>query len=266
MSAFAPVAPIGILESMKKDGTLGTYHLLLAHHVLEFPDRFAALFSDLKGCTIIMDNSIVELGDSQNEERVLEACEVIKGAYTTRPNWIIPVLTDVMGDGQATREAATKSYDLWKGKGYPLMVVAQGGNGDKAMSPHDTWQDFCQTVDYFLLSGNFPEIEYVGIPRKLVENLGTRQLAIQYVEAVRPDINVHLLGFSDDVTDDVISANHPGVEGIDSAVPLRYSYSEPDSLFTPTSSIPPRPKDWFEKGEYDKTVAKNLFNIRRWVA
>jgi len=267
MAQFAPVAPIQILEAMKKDSpqTLGTYHLLLAHHVLEYPDRFKALFADLSGCTIIMDNSIVELGDSQNEDKVLEACTHIDPTGNSL-NWVIPVLTDVMGDGAATREAASKSYDFWKGKGYPLMVVAQGGNGDKTMNPKDVWTDFCQTVDHFLLSGNYPVIEYVGIPRKLVESLGTRQLAIQYVEAVRPDINIHLLGFSDDVTDDVISANHPGVEGIDSAVPLRYSYSVPDGLYTPTATIPARPKDWFENGEFDKVVAKNLYNMRRWVA
>jgi hypothetical protein len=262
MAQFAPVAPIQILEQMKQQGCLGKYHLLLAHHVLEHPDRFKALFADLRGCTIIMDNSLVELGASENEQKVLDACKAIQDSALT-PNFIIPVLTDVMGDGAATREASTKSYQWWAenaGQRYPLMVATQGKD----------WGDFCKTVDYFLLSGEFPGIDYVGVPRKLVEPLGTRQLAIQYIDAVRPDISVHLLGFSDDVTDDVICAQHPSVEGIDSAVPIRFNYKgeEEDSkeLYTPTSPIPPRPKDWFEKGEYSDIIYANLYNIRLWVA
>jgi hypothetical protein len=276
MAQFAPVAPIGILEEMKKQGCLGTYHLLLAHHVLEFPERFRALFADLRGCTIIMDNSLVELGASENEQKVLDACKAIQDAAST-PNYIIPVLTDVMGDGAATREASTKSYKWWRENApmYPLMVATQGG--DKTEEHRDgnnishtftfAWKDFCHTVDHFLLSEEFKGISYVGVPRKLVEFLGTRQLAIQYIDAVRPDISVHLLGFSDDVTDDIICAQHPSVEGIDSAVPIRFGYNlEGNKIYTPSKEIPPRPKDWFEKGEYDDSVFTNLYNIRKWVA
>lgn len=270
MAQFAPVAPIQLLEEMKRKNCLGTYHLLLAHHVLEYPDRFRALFEDLRGCTIIMDNSIVELGDSEGEAKVLEACKAIQGAYTTNPNWIIPVLTDVMGNGEATREKAEVSYDWWQTNAseYPLMVVAQGGSIDE--TNQTVWGDFCQTVDKFLL-GSYRGIHYVGIPRKLVELLGTRQLAVQYIDAVRPDISVHLLGFSDDVTDDVICAQHPSVEGIDSAVPIRFSYGNGEEgtsrgLYTPSSPIPPRPKDWFEKAEWNDIIEQNLYNIRTWVA
>jgi hypothetical protein len=69
------------------------------------------------------------------------------------------------------------------------------------------------------------------------------------------------------VTDDVICAQHPSVEGIDSAVPIRFGYNlEGDKIYTPSKEIPARPKDWFEKGEYDDSVFTNLYNIRKWVA
>lgn len=263
MAQFAPVAPIQILEALQTQQVLGRYHLLLAHHVLEHPERFRALFQNISGATIIMDNSIVELGASQNEDKVLEACKAIQD-QASFPNYIIPVLSDVMGDGAATRELAHASYEWWGNAMknlvsplYSMMVVAQG----------DSWEDFTKTVDYFLLSDKFPSIGYVGVPRKLTEILGTRQLAIQYIDAVRPDIGVHLLGFSDDVTDDVICAQHPGVEGIDSAVPIRYSHSQTGAtLYTPSSEIPPRPADWFELGKYDSAIYTNLQNMRKWVA
>lgn len=264
MAQFAPVCPIQMLETMREQAVLGQYHLLLAHHVLEFPDRFTRLFEGHPQSTIIMDNSIVELGASEGPAKVLEAANTVRfaRALNGQNHWVIPVLTDVMRDGEATREQATESYRWWQANApsYPLMVVAQG----------NSWEDFCKTVDHFLL-GNFPMIEYVGIPRKLVEVLGTRQLCIQYLEAVCPMINTHLLGFSDDVTDDVICANNPTVEGIDSAVPLRYAYSQTEdddtlTQYTPTCPIPPRSADWFENGTFRDSDYRNLANIRKWVA
>ena len=75
------------------------------------------------------------------------------------------------------------------------------------------------------------------------------------------------MGFSDDVTDDIICANLPGVEGIDSAVPLRYAYSSPeDPLYTPTKEIPARPQEWFNEGTFTQPDITNLHNIRKWVA
>lgn len=259
MGRFAPVAPIQILEKMKEKGCFGDYHLLLTHHVLEYPDRFRALFDDGGRYTIFMDNSVVELGDAVSDEKVKEACDAINSGSSQQ--WIYPVLIDVMSDGPATIESSTESYEWWKEKlgdywvGAP-MVVLQGND----------WKTFTETADHFLLDPAFSEIAYVGIPRVLVDHLGTRQLAIQYIHAIRPDINIHLLGFSNDVTDDVICCNMPDVQGIDSAVPVRYSYSGGVGLYTPSCAIPDRPADWFEKGEYDDSIFTNLSHIRQWVA
>lgn len=263
MALFAPVAPIQILEELKTHQVLGSYHLLLAHHVLEEPDRFRSLFADMPSSTIIMDNSIVELGDAASDEKVLEAIQSLQNRPGA-PHWIIPVLTDVMGNGTATRQKASESYQWWheNAPGWPLMVVAQGSD----------FKDFAKTVDYFLADPSaFPKIEYVGIPRVLVESLGTRLECVRYLEALRPQINVHLLGFSDNVPDDIICANHPSVEGIDSAVPLRYSFSVKDTpgisrLYTPSTPIPPRPAEWFTEGQMDDVTYTNLYNIRKWCA
>lgn len=255
---FAPVAPIQLLEEMKKRNILGRYHLFLTHHTLEFPDRFKELCGGTNWnagnqLTIIMDNSVVELGDAVSDEKVFEACEVVKGQ-----NWVYPVLIDVMADGPATQEASAKSWDWWREKHpeYSPMAVLQGSD----------WKSFTETADYFLCNPHFEGLENVGIPRVLVDHLGTRQLAIQYVDALRPDVNVHLLGFSNDVTDDIICSNMAAVRGIDSAVPIRYGHSVPGGIYTPSADIPPRPKDWFEVAEWDPTIEKNLHNIRKWCA
>jgi hypothetical protein len=285
MASFAPVAPIQILEKMKEEGILGNYHLLLAHHVLEYPGRFEALFADMRNCTIIMDNSLVELGTSENEDLVLEACNALEtGGRWDGLNRVIPVLTDVMGYGVATRESAAKSYQWWKASEahYKQMVVLQGGFGNNDVplghiiygepATRAIFEDFCRTADAFLLDPQYESIEYVGIPRILTDLIGSRQDAIRYVRAIRYDVKIHLLGFSNNVMDDIICANMLGSdEGIDSAVPIRYSYdngveSPANPIYTPTSPIPPRPKDWFEKGVYDSTIATNLANIRKWVA
>lgn len=276
MAQFAPVAPIQILEALAEADHLGHYHLLLAHHVLEEADRFRALFDNWfektkRPSTIIMDNSVVEMGDAMNTAKVLEACQVLQPKAHS-PNWVIPVLTDVMANGAQTRVSATDDYTWWQehAPDWPLMVLLQAGgwhidDGDEGAHYEELWSDFCKSADHFLL-GDFPKIEYVGIPRLLVNLLDGRNRAIKYVDAIRPDINVHLFGFSDDVTDDVICAQHPSVEGIDSAVPIRYGYSGGEGLFTPSCVIPPRPKDWFEKGEYDEQIWHNLEAMRRWVA
>ncbi len=258
MAQFAPVAPIQMLEQLHQEYILGTYHLLLAHHVLEQPDRFQRLFDQHNRSTIIMDNSIVELGDSASDTKVLEACKVLQELPGTK-HWIIPVLTDVMGSGEKTREAAATSYAWWRDNapGWPLMVVAQG----------EDLADFMKTVDFFFADPQaFPGIEYVGIPRILTDLVGSRREAIAYVDAICPQTAVHLLGFSNNVPDDIMCANIASVEGIDSAVPLRYDYSIPDGLYTPTSSIPPRPRDWFENGRVKERTVENLYNIRKWVA
>lgn len=263
MAKFAPVAPIQILEGMKEAGCLGDCHLLLTHHVIEEPDRFIELFDGETMNTIYMDNSVVELGGAVTDEKVLEACQIIAAAKPQafggqyQSHWIYPVLTDVIGDGPATILASEKSYDWWRENApeFAPMVLLQGND----------WESFTKTADFFLTNPKFRDLAYAGIPRVLTEYLGTRQLAVQYVDALAPDINLHLFGFSDDVTDDIICSNMAAVQSIDSAVPIRYPYSAHDGLYTPTSVIPPRPADWFEKGEYSQAIWTNLEAIRRWI-
>jgi len=267
---FAPVAPIQVLEGLKEQDELGDYHLLLTHHILEYKERFAELFPPLTTRallgkqarkSLIVDNSLVELKSATTEAAVLEACECLGEGHI-----IVPVLSDVMGDGAATRRLSKESYEWWnqRSANYPLMVVLQAGfPGTVNHSPHHyeaVWTDFCKTADEFLLN-LYPQIKWVGIPRVLTgpNFLGSRERAIKYVQAIRPDIKIHLLGFSDNVPDDILCARM-GVEGIDSAVPLRCPTD-----FVPSMALPSRPANWFESAEVTETMLDNLYAVRHWI-
>lgn len=263
MAQFGPVAPIQILKSMLAEDirVFGNYHLFLAHHTVEKPKDFEGLLREYNyhmsmrqaPGTFIMDNSIVELGGAVDDKMVAEATNICLTALGNRHR-VIPVLPDVMGDGQATVEASSAAYHHWK-HSMPhnggFMVVLQAS----------TFEEFCRHVDHFFLSGNYPHITWAGIPRILVKSLGTRKNCVKYLQAVAPHIDIHLLGFSDNVVDDVFSARLRGVRGIDSAVPVRYDYAP----FTPTTEVPPRAADWFETGMLTGFGVRNTEAVRSWV-
>lgn len=261
---FAPVAPIQVLEELKARGDFGYYHLFLAHHTLEHPDRFRELAKpELEGTVndeavyathqrlFIMDNSIVELGSSCTAEVMAEACQPILDGTTERDR-VFAVLPDVMGDGAATRKAIAASVAEWHTKlpKVNLMAVAQGSN----------WLDYCATIDFLEPYVRCGQIKGIGIPRVLVDTLPNkeRKQACFYALLVLGRFNpyFHLLGFSDNVPEDLLNAVNFGWS-IDSAVPLRCSQE-----WHPSVTMEPRPKDWFDKAEVNDLMLRNLFAVR----
>jgi hypothetical protein len=244
MPKFAPVAPIQVLEDLYDRGPqiLGDYHLLLAHHTVDKHDRFRALFELVQEDGnlfpfVIMDNSLIELGNSVDFDMVRTAVNIIKDACPCAT--VVPVLPDVYG---AVIEA---DYPRWVHEmpGDAFMAVVQGKDRG----------DYMTTLD-LVVEPEFSRIQWLGIPRKLVEDIGTRKEAVEAAMALkRPDQQIHLLGFSDNMQDDLESLHITrGVTGIDSAVPLRVDLF--DIRLTPS----PRPKDWFETAEVTDQMLANL--------
>jgi hypothetical protein len=252
MARFAPVAPIQVLEAMYDDSpeTFGDYHLLLAHHTAQYEERFRALFRRIAeegkiDPIVIMDNSVVETGGFVDFGLMIRATEVVADYI---PN-VIPVLPDVMGDGAATREVVGKDYRRWVEEmpGVGFMAVVQGAN----------WDDYLESL-YHFTSGNYGIIEFLGIPRVLVETIGTREDAVLRAVAQKGHTQrIHLLGYSDNMVDDLKCSQMEGVFGIDSAVPLRY----PDN-FTFSVDAGKRPEDWFETAEFTRLMQQNLEFVR----
>jgi hypothetical protein len=254
MARFAPGAPIQVLEQMYEHDpkVFGEYHLLLAHHTVEYVERFRKLFNRIAADgvihpMVIMDNSVVECGGYVDFNMMQEAVAAVQEAGHD----VIPVLPDVMGKGQETREATLEAYGHWE-KNIPcagFMAVCQG----------EDWSDYTSSVALFSNRGRFPLMEYLGVPRILVGKFGSRlratRFALRYAEG--SDIQVHLLGYSDDTLDDFICSSIEGVQGIDSAVPLRvptrFRFGEEDGK---------RPADWFEKAQMTPLLLENLNYVR----
>jgi hypothetical protein len=247
MAKFAPVAPIQVLEQLYEHSpeTFGEYHLLLAHHTVQYKDRFKALFERIYRDgriypTVIMDNSVVECGGYVDFDMMMTACQAIADNCL-----LVPVLPDVMGKGPETREASLEAYSRWT-REMPcdgFMAVCQGAD----------LQDYHQSLDLFANKTRFGMVSYLGIPRILVHTLGSRHKAV--LDAVeRTDQHLlHLLGYSDDMQDDLVCSRHPDIEGIDSAVPLRV-----DGPFSFDIHVAPRPEDWFDQAEVNKNMLMNL--------
>lgn len=249
---FGPVAPIQVLEGMWAAGPeiFGDYHLLLAHHTVAHKARFRDLFKAIadKGhdCTIIMDNSIVELGDAVGPEMVAEAVSMVNHGEII----CHPVLPDVMGDGEATRQAIYDAYDEW------LDVV--GGDGFMAVCQGSSFHDYVETLEMVTNRKDYPHIDVIGIPRVLTKIIGSRVRPALVARQMATQHKIHFLGFSDSITDDIDAVKVIPGAGIDSAVPLRYR-----EVFTEFIDAGKRPSDWFETAQIDRLMIDNLQEARR---
>lgn len=260
---FAPVAPIQILEQMDH-GLLGDYHLFLAHHTVEHPDRFRNVVQEYlhagrryRRLRIIMDNSIVELGGAVDDKMIYEATKAVADPDCQ----VVPCLPDVMGDMVGTFEMAEEAYHRWEALGMDrlsfcgYMLVTQAANP----------AEFIKLVDYFFVTNKekYKNISWVGIPRYMLQQGWTSRLwAIRYLQMVAPHIKIHLLGFSDNIVQDMLDARELGVQGIDSAVPVRYRGELLPS--TTSEEIGKRDPDWMEKGELTPAAKINIARVRQW--
>jgi hypothetical protein len=260
---YAPVVPLSVAQWLQGDtkdvDLLGSYHLLLAHDVLEHPAEYKEVYGEVKkrypGNWIILDNSVVELGSAMPIKELLDAARIIE------PKAL--VIPDVMGDAQGTEDAATEFIRKFReiypegelAAGYRLMGVVQG----KFMS------EVKNCIHYLSDLG----IRHFGIPRTVTKYLGTRAGAILYALQSPTLGSIHLLGFSDDVLDDVACCRIPGVSGIDSAVPIRAGLQRFRLTINDIFDYGKRGDYWNTLGkDIDKSpgmVIDNICAIRRWI-
>jgi hypothetical protein len=243
---FAPVCGVQIYEQMAIRNTLGNYHLLLAHDILARTERYQAVFQGLAQRsphrTVILDNSLVELKDAMVNEKEIAQCALAVAAN-------VIVLPDVYRDGEATVEAVRSNYGKWRDTmdnvlgedNYTFMVVPQGR----------TLKEFWLCAERI---GHPNKVQWWGVPRNMVEHVGSRREPLRIVDAINPNHDIHMLGFSDDFIDDILLArNSPCVRGIDSAVPLRVP-----THFHLAMDVEPRPQGWLENAQWTSTMQGNI--------
>ena len=255
MAKFAPVAPIWLARKLNQLEMLGDYHLLLAHDVVKHPGGYAEVFGSnfrlnhRHGC-IILDNSLIELGHPADDDMMLEATAIVN------PN--VVVLPDYAHDMERTIDESSKAYNRWRKIGLhtDYMGVAQGNTLDEYVK--------CATT-----LTKLTHVNHIGIPRNAVSKLHSRFQLIQKVreETSPPWPEIHMLGFSEDVLDDVTCASLPFIKGIDSAVPLRAGLenmwlTSPFSYIEYTSK---RNSYWHEPREVTAALVQNIQRLRQWL-
>lgn len=256
---FAPVCPIHIYQDLEQysQEAIGDYFLLLAHDVLANAEAYKAFFYN-RECTKILDNSVIELGDACTPETLLEAASYVKPTCIAVPDTL-----------QRGDETLNMFHDFIEGCGYvqyPLMFIPQG---------KDKLDYYRCVVNGIKLFGK--HIKWIGIARNLTGRVfRSRETPIRFIHSLIKesglDIKLHLLGFSDHIADDFHVSNRFGdiVEGIDSAVPLRYATSGvefeqyllkgPDKL----PAIGPR-NQWWDDVRANPRHGRNSIVTRKWI-
>jgi len=237
MSKFAQVCPLHILQQLPSQG--GHYHLILAHDVLQHKAEFRKHFGPRYNDTVILDNSVTELGSAVNTDVITEAAEA------SHAN--VVVLPDVYNNSAETIESCREALDKWPQAllSRAVMYVPQG----------NTWEEFLTAATAL---GDDRRISWWGVPRNLTDKatFGSRWKATHLLHLINPDRKIHLLGFSEENTfDDIRCAKFiPFVQGIDSAVPIRAASA--GLKMGLNLKMPPR-GDWWETAKYVPLMSAN---------
>jgi hypothetical protein len=243
MAQFAPVAPLAIHKALAEKGKLGNYHLLLAHNILDDPVAHTQFWAHRGEAFIIMDNSLIELGRPLDASKVVEAAEMV--------NAQVVVLPDVLGDSKETLRLIKK--DIGKiPRHFIRLGVVQGTTIEECLK---------MTTEMVHLG-----VDAISVPRHLTKKLGSRIPLINGIDLMYPSLKMHLLGFSDDILDDMVAAHMPNVWGIDSAVPIWYGLAYKRIGFYPWYRIAgKRPKDYWEQTELTFEAIYNISQVHQWL-
>lgn len=257
MAQYAPVMPPQLARNIKPygDHVIGTYHLLLAHDVAERPEAYEDLYPH--NAFIVMDNSVIELGHPVDFHTMSEAVKAV------RPRII--VLPDVIKNRDETVELSREFAERYAPLLQPdqrFMAVPQGNT-------YDELRECARTLK------SIPGVGAWGVGRFITEMLGSR---VPMVHALCTEHDlllgstgrfapfVHMLGFSNDLADDMTAASIRGVMGIDSAAPVRMGQS--GLLMKPDGYGHVIRGNWWEeeKGDLHAATIANIMMVRDWMA
>lgn len=261
MIGYAPIGPLSLLKGLQAENALGDYHLVLAPEVINDPQGYKELFYR-KGYFIILDNGSVENNVPQVTS-LLYAASII-GATTI-------CVPDYLRDLNGTLHVATEFLELIRRRPFgerpkSLMLIPQGRNYLEIIS--------CARHLLQLFSGWCNEI-YWGVPRWIANELDEGRGPI--IEALNiSDFQkacfigvpyIHLLGMSNDLTDDMECTRMDNVMGIDSANPLvlgqleRNIWMHYEHLPRKTTDLNGTGKAW-DFWQEQKVTEQTVYNVR----
>jgi hypothetical protein len=223
MTAFLPVAPPNYLASYFLE-TSRRNAFFLAHDVAANLPAYEQLRKQYLTTNFdqnlpfnirIMDNSVIELGEFVNTPMIVSAVDAVGPC--------VVVLPDVLEKGEQTFNASARALSLWKDlfcgdRGCDLMFVPQGS----------TFLDWVMCLESFLNYCEDNKLDtprWIGIPRNATDRICTSRFnLVTIVKKLYPAARIHLLGFSDNMVDDMVSTGSAwgySPDSIDSAVPMR---------------------------------------------
>lgn len=254
---YAAVASIGLLEAFFDRRLLSPYFLVLAHKVLQEPDRWNRFFREVRrrdgDVFIVVDNSLIELDEPLEEDELFIAAGIVKAD--------VIVLPDVFEDAGATvaysedaAEALNKRIKKSKAKKKPrLMGVTQG----------KTRKEILECGDSLAAIEN---VNFLAVPRITVDHLGSRT-PVSKLLWEKHELPIHLLGFSKDLKDDVLTTRLEGIVGIDSSMPVSWGYNEKPLTLDSVTKHRHRPPNYLELEEedYKEQMAVNIMEVWTWL-
>jgi hypothetical protein len=228
----------------KTPETLGNYQLLIAPIVLRDPKGFKAFFQEHDDHFVIVDNGVIELGRSLKVEDLYHAARLVDAQLVVMP--------DTIDDAPATirQTAAALAEFRVLDKATDTMGVVQGTTFEECMECARDLVDL--------------GVDWLSPPRGLTKNLGTRVPLVQAL-ASEFGLPMHVLGFSDNIEDDLKAAvAHRSVRGIDAATPCWSLQVLPPQPPTDSRYLGRRPKAFWDS-PLSHFAGVNILTARLWL-
>lgn len=254
---FATTAPVHIMQRLYDSGHLN-YSLVLAHDIVkpENRDAYENLFLARHQDCVILDNSVIELGKAVDIDMLQDAALIVQPSTIVIPDSMLNARETVDAAEKFLADAEVVSFNplawqtvrrQWEG----FMYVPQG----------KTFEEWCWCAE---VHADDDRIGWWGIPRNMRKQLGrgARHDAVHVCKMLAPNRRIHLLGFSDDIVDDMFAARHPFVASIDSTVPIRMATTE--RPFHMTQYIPPR-GDWWDNAHWNEAIPLAIETVQGWI-
>lgn len=197
---FAPVLPY-----QYDPASLTTYHLVLAHE-LAADQNALTYYKKLRGHTIILDNGVIELGQSVS-------FELLESIWKQLPNSYV-VIPDKVGNAMETILLARQFMKRQRNR-YRACIIPQG-------SDPNIWINCLRTL-LGIVPQHFKEV-LIGIPRVTQDFPGGRE-GLFHRAMADWDGPFHLFGIQHNIDEVQWARNYPRIWGVDSSLPIRAAAS-----------------------------------------
>lgn len=261
MARFAPIAPLHIYRQMQEEGILGSYHMLLAHEVADDLEGFQKIFNNLESKDaenqtgtsdrqLILDNGTVEMGEPMPVSQIADAVEAVDPTFVILPDYLKEYTQTI-----DAIELAVSDEGGWLAFSDRFMLCPQGATEDEILK-----------CAHHVINIMGVPIKLLGVGRWTANAFGTRKRLINRLADAFPNIPIHVLGFSENIRDDIKCSHLRNVIGIDSARPILLGLEGIEFTQESPKDRPHREtsKAWAESDITD-VMRFNLACARKWI-